>query len=78
MGALIIDGFCDGILLFNQSKQKGGKKISDKVTDATAFGILQAGRVRTSKRNTSPVRVAAVRSMTLKAPSPASSRQHRT
>ena len=49
MGALIIDGFCDGILLFNQSKQKGGKKISDKVTDATAFGILQAGRVRTSK-----------------------------
>ena len=44
MGALIFDGLCDGILLFNQ-----GETISGKVVDATAFGILQAGRVRTSK-----------------------------
>ena len=49
MGALIIDGLCDGIFLFNQSGEKGDKAISDKVTDATAFGILQAGRIRTSK-----------------------------
>ena len=45
MGAgSIFDGLCDGILLFNQ-----GETISGKVVDATAFGILQAGRVRTSK-----------------------------
>ena len=44
MGALIFDGLCDGILLFNQ-----GEAISGKMVDATAFGILQAGRVRTSK-----------------------------
>ena len=49
MGALIIDGLCDGILLYNQSKRNGGKAISDKTIDTTAFSILQAGRVRTSK-----------------------------
>ena len=49
MGALIIDGLCDGILLYNQSNGKGSKAISDKTIDATAFGILQAGRIRTSK-----------------------------
>ena len=49
MGALIIDGLCDGILLYNQSNGKSGKAISDKTIDATAFGILQAGRIRTSK-----------------------------
>lgn len=43
MGALIFDGFCDGIYLFNQGK------LSHAVIDATAFGILQAGRIRTSK-----------------------------
>lgn len=43
MGALIFDGFCDGIYLFNQGA------LSHAVIDATAFGILQAGRVRTSK-----------------------------
>ena len=43
MGALIFDGLCDGIFLFNQ----GG--LSHVVVDATAFGILQAGRTRTSK-----------------------------
>lgn len=46
MGALIFDGLCDGIFLFNQGSDG---KISDKAVDATAFGILQAGRVRTSK-----------------------------
>lgn len=44
MGALIFDGLCDGILLFNQVKD-----IPDSTVDATAFGILQAGRLRTSK-----------------------------
>lgn len=44
MGALIFDGFCDGILLYNQ-----GKDISAQKVDETAFGILQAGRIRTSK-----------------------------
>lgn len=43
MGALIFDGFCDGIFLLNQ----GG--LPHTTVDATAFGILQAGRVRTSK-----------------------------
>ena len=43
-GALIIDGLCDGILLFNQ-----GNNIPVQKVDETAFGILQAGRVRTSK-----------------------------
>ena len=44
MGALVFDGLCDGILLFNQDKS-----ISNLKVDETAFGILQAGRIRTSK-----------------------------
>ena len=43
MGALVFDGLCDGIFLYNQGN------ISHKVVDTTAFGILQAGRIRTSK-----------------------------
>ena len=43
MGALIFDGLCDGIYLFNQGS------LSHAIIDATAFGILQAGRIRTSK-----------------------------
>lgn len=43
MGALIFDGLCDGIFLFNQGS------LPHEVVDATAFGILQAGRLRTSK-----------------------------
>ena len=43
MGALVFDGLCDGIFLFNQGS------LSHAVVDATAFGILQAGRTRTSK-----------------------------
>ena len=49
MGALIIDGLCDGIFLFNQAGKESDKAIDDKVVDTTAFGILQAGRIRTSK-----------------------------
>ena len=49
MGALIIDGLCDGIFLFNQTGKESGKAIDDKIVDTTAFGILQAGRIRTSK-----------------------------
>ena len=44
MGALIFDGFCDGILLYNTEKEIPITKV-----DETAFGILQAGRIRTSK-----------------------------
>ncbi|MBO5000702.1 MAG: flavodoxin-dependent (E)-4-hydroxy-3-methylbut-2-enyl-diphosphate synthase, partial [Bacteroidaceae bacterium] len=43
MGALIFDGLCNGIFLFNQGT------LSHSCVDSTAFGILQAGRVRTSK-----------------------------
>lgn len=44
MGTLLFDGFCDGILLYNH-----GGAIADVKVDETAFGILQAGRVRISK-----------------------------
>lgn len=44
MGALIFDGLCDGIFLFNQAPEVDARKV-----DAIAFGILQAGRARTSK-----------------------------
>jgi (E)-4-hydroxy-3-methylbut-2-enyl-diphosphate synthase len=43
MGALVFDGLCDGIFLLNQGN------LSHTVIDTTAFGILQAGRIRTSK-----------------------------
>ncbi len=43
MGALLMDGLCDGIFLFNQGN------ISPTVIDTTAFGILQAARTRISK-----------------------------
>ena len=42
LGALILDGFCDGIMLINQD----GNVL---VTDNCMFGILQATRVRISK-----------------------------
>lgn len=43
MGALIFDGLCDGLYLYNQGN------LSHAVIDSTAFAILQAGRLRTSK-----------------------------
>ena len=43
MSALLFDGFTDGIMLLNL-----GNLSADDV-DATAFGILQAARLRTSK-----------------------------
>ena len=43
MGALVFDGLVDGIFLLNRGN------IEHKVVDTTAFGILQAGRLRTSK-----------------------------
>ncbi len=43
MGALMIDGLTDGIWLMNDGD------ISDEDVDATAFGILQAARLRTTK-----------------------------
>lgn len=44
MGALIFDGFCDGILLYNDSAE-----VPSTTIEAAMFGILQAGRLRTSK-----------------------------
>lgn len=43
MGALVFDGFCDGIFLFNVGK------LTHDTVDSIAFGILQAGRLRMSK-----------------------------
>lgn len=43
MGALMIDGLCDGIWLMNDGD------IAPSTIESTAFGILQAGRLRTSK-----------------------------
>lgn len=43
MGALMIDGLCDGLWLMNDGN------ISADAIEATAFGILQATRLRTSK-----------------------------
>ncbi|MFA6873242.1 MAG: 4-hydroxy-3-methylbut-2-en-1-yl diphosphate synthase, partial [Bacteroidaceae bacterium] len=44
MGTLLFDGLTDGISLFNQTST-----IPTSTIDATAFAILQAGRLRTSK-----------------------------
>lgn len=43
MGALIVDGLCDGIFLFNQGS------IPHSAVDSVAFGILQAGRLRMTR-----------------------------
>ena len=43
MGALLMDGLCDGIFLFDQGV------VPHATVDTTAFGILQAARARTSK-----------------------------
>lgn len=43
MGALLFDGLCDGIYLYNKGT------LDHTVIDATAFGILQAVRLRTTK-----------------------------
>ncbi len=43
MGALLFDGLCDGIFLFNNGK------VASTTVEATAFGILQATRMRVSK-----------------------------
>lgn len=43
MGPLLFDGLCDGLYLFNQGT------LSHDDIDATAYGILQAARLRTVK-----------------------------
>src|SRR5574344_987614 len=43
MGPLMFDGLCDGVYLFNNGS------LSHDDIDATAFGILQAARLRTVK-----------------------------
>ena len=49
MGALCFDGLVDGIFLNNLPRQASGQPIAAEKQDITAFGILQAGRLRTSK-----------------------------
>lgn len=44
MGALVFDGLTDGICLLNQNTT-----LPTAAIEATAFGILQAGRLRTTK-----------------------------
>ena len=44
MGALVFDGLVDGVCLLNQNNL-----IPSTAVEATAFGILQAGRLRTTK-----------------------------
>lgn len=48
MGALMFDGLCDGLMLLNQPP-KGRCPIPPCEVDATAFAILQAARLRTTK-----------------------------
>ena len=43
MGALLFDGLCDGLYLYNNGT------LEHRDIDATAFGILQAARLRTTK-----------------------------
>ena len=43
LGALLFDGLCDGLFLYNQGT------LPATTVDSTAFGILQAARLRTSK-----------------------------
>ncbi len=43
MGPLVFDGFCDGLMLFNNGT------VADTRVDSIAFSILQAGRLRMSK-----------------------------
>ena len=63
MGPLMIDGLTDGIWLMNDGD------ISDEDVDATAFGILQAARLRTTKTDTSAVLAADAHSTTCVLPS---------
>lgn len=54
MGPLVFDGLCDGIFLFNQQPAKQPETapmqpVTSSTVDKIAFGILQAGRLRTSK-----------------------------
>ena len=48
MGALMFDGLTDGIMLFCQTPQ-GDSPIPTEVNAGTAFSILQAARLRTTK-----------------------------
>ncbi len=48
LGALLFDGLTDGVMLLNR-KPQGKRTLPVSVQDATAFAILQAARLRTSK-----------------------------
>jgi (E)-4-hydroxy-3-methylbut-2-enyl-diphosphate synthase len=46
MGALVMDGFVDGVYLHNNLRSE---EMTVELVDSTAYGILQAGRLRTTK-----------------------------
>jgi (E)-4-hydroxy-3-methylbut-2-enyl-diphosphate synthase len=48
LGALLIDGFGDGICISGKNKSKSS--FNKKLINRTSFGILQACRVRISKQ----------------------------
>ena len=47
LGALLFDGLTDGVFLFNYCQE--GEQLSHAMQDETAFAILQAARLRTTK-----------------------------
>lgn len=49
MSCLLFDALTDGIMLFCQGKQQGAPTLPIAVQDDTAFAILQAARLRTTK-----------------------------
>ena len=48
MGAVLFDRICDGIYLSNETR-KGEKPMSQSVVEQTAFSILQAAGLRTTR-----------------------------
>lgn len=61
MGALIFDGFCDGILLYNH-----GKAIADTKVDETALAFYKQAEHVHRKQNIFPAPVADVHYTTWK------------
>lgn len=70
MGALIFDGFCDGILIYNH-----GESITDIKIDETASESYRQDASVPQRLNIFLVRVADVHCITWKVPSHASRQQ---
>lgn len=48
LGALLFDGLTDGVMILNL-KPEGQRNLSHNIVDSTAFAILQAARLRTTR-----------------------------